>query len=111
MPVKTEFWVQAFIRKSNSNGLFAAQIRRGAAEAGAVFIIINRLDGTCRLLGPAPGPAYGDDGDRRFTDELPPGSPYEDCKLLLARRKSFDADLWIIEVEDRDGNAGLTVAE
>lgn len=111
MAVKSEFWVQAFIRKSNASGMFSALLKRGAAEAGAVFIIINRLDGTCRLLGPAPGPAYGEDGERRFIDELPDGASYDDCRALLDRRQKFDSDLWIVEVEDRAGNAGLTVAE
>jgi len=110
LSLKSEFWVQAFIRQANIDGLFCALLKRGAPEAGAVFVIVNRLDGTCRLLGPAPGPAYGESGERRFINELPDGATYEDCRQLLARRQKFDPDLWIVEVEARDGDAGLTVA-
>ena len=34
----------------------ARSIRKGAEEAGAVYVIVNHLDGTCHLFGPAPGP-------------------------------------------------------
>jgi len=30
---------------------------------------------------------------------------------LLDRRKKFDSDLWIVEVEDREGTAGLSAAK
>jgi hypothetical protein len=110
LALKSEFWVQAFMRQAALDGLFCALRKRGAPEAGAVFVLINRLDGTCRLLGPAPGPAYGEAGERRFIEELPSASDCQDCEALLARRKSFDQDIWIVEVEDRSGNAGLTVA-
>lgn len=110
MSLKSEFWVQAFIRQANINGMFCGLLKRGAPEAGAIFVIINRLDGSFRLLGPAPGPAYGENGERRFIDEVPQGASFDDCRALLERRQKFDPDLWIIEAEDRNGNAGLTVA-
>ena len=34
-----------------------------------------------------------------------------DVTALLARRKKFDSDLWVVEVEDRDGTAGITAAK
>lgn len=110
MSLRSDIWVQAFIRQANIDGNFSALLKRGAPEAGAVFVIVNRPDGTCRLLGPAPGPAYGENGERRFIEELPADATYDDCRQLLQRRQKFDPDLWIVEVEARDGNAGLTVA-
>lgn len=98
------------MRRTNAEGLFSALQKRGAPEAGAVFVIINRLDGSYRLLGPAPGPAYSEDGDRRFIEELPGPASYEEVTALLARRAKFDSDLWIVEVEDRSGIAGLMLA-
>lgn len=89
-------------------GLYGAVIRKGAEEAGAVHVIVNHLDGTCHLLGPAPGEAYDALGERRFIIEVaPPGTP-ADAMALLARRQRFDPDLWIVEVEDRAGLAGLS---
>jgi hypothetical protein len=106
--LKTSIWVQALLRRCNAEGLYGAVIAKGAEEAGALFIIVNHLDGTCHLFGPAPGPAYDDKGDRRFIDELPPPAAEADVQALLARRKAFDPDLWIIEIEDRHGSAGIT---
>lgn len=107
MRLKSEVWVQAFVRKCNAEGKYCTIVAKGAAEAGAVFVIINRLDGRFHLFGPAPGTAFDDQGDRRFIEELPFPATEADVTALLARRKKFDSDLWIVEVEDRQGSAGL----
>ena len=39
-------------RRCHIEGAFAAVRRRGAEEAGAVFIKLNRLDGTAELTTP-----------------------------------------------------------
>ena len=54
MRLKSGIWVAAYVRRCHIEGAFAAVRRRGAEEAGAVFIKINRLDGTGVLYGPAP---------------------------------------------------------
>jgi hypothetical protein len=111
MRLKSEIWVQAFVRKCNAEGKFCAVVAKGAAEAGAIFVIINRLDGRFHLFGPAPGPAFDDHGDRRFIDELPFPAAEADVTALLARRQKFDSDLWIVEAEDRGGTAGLVATK
>lgn len=99
------------MRKCNGQGKFCTVAAKGAAEAGAIFVIINRLDGRFHLFGPAPGPAFDDHGDRRFIEELPFPATEADVTTLLVRRRKFDSDLWIVEVEDRDGTAGLVPAK
>ena len=99
------------MRKCNGQGKFCTVAAKGAAEAGAIFVIINRLDGRFHLFGPAPGPAFDDHGDRRLIEELPFPATEADVTTLLARRRKFDSDLWVIEVEDRDGTAGLVPAK
>ena len=91
-------------------GIFGAVVRKGAEEAGAVHVIVNHLDGTCHLLGPAPGEAYDETGERRWIAEIAPPQTPADAMALLERRKRFDPDLWIVEVEDRKGMAGLNVS-
>jgi hypothetical protein len=54
MRVKSSIWVAAYVRRAYVEGAFAVVRRRGADEAGAVFIKIARLDGTAELFGPAP---------------------------------------------------------
>ena len=111
MRLKSEVWVHAFMRRCSVDGKYCTVASRGAAEAGAVFIIVNRLDGRFHLFGPAPGPAFDENGERRFVEELPFPASEADVAALLARRKKFDSDLWIVEVEDRDGTAGVATAK
>ena len=69
MRLKSGIWVAAYLRRCAVEGAFAAVRRRGAEEAGAVFIKINRLDGTAELYGPAPQSAFDEahPSDRAFS--------------------------------------------
>lgn len=108
MRLKSAIWVSAFLRRCTVEGIFGAVLRKGAEEAGAVHVIVNHLDGTCHLFGPAPGGAYDDMGERRWIIEISPPQTPADATALLERRLRFDPDLWIVEVEDRKGMAGLS---
>ncbi len=110
MRLKSGIWAAAFLRRAMVEGLYGAVVKRGAEEAGAIYVIVDHLDGTCHVFGPAPGPAYDEEGERRWTVELePPASPAE-AKLILDRKQRFDPDIWILEVDDRKGTAGLFAA-
>lgn len=95
------------MRRCQGEGLYGVVLHRGAAEAGAVFVLVNHLDGTCDLLGPPPGSAFNDEGERRFTREFEKPVSLQVAEALLLRRRKFDSDLWAIEIEDRTGLAGL----
>ena len=58
MRLKSGIWVAAYIRRCNGEGASAVVRRRGADEAGAIFIKLNRLDGTAEIYGPAPQTAF-----------------------------------------------------
>ena len=107
MRLKSGIWVSAFLRRCMVEGLYGAVIRKGAEEAGAVYVIVNHLDGGCHLFGPAPGPSHDDAGERRWVVELTPPASMRDVDNLLERKQRFDPDIWIVEVEDRNGTAGL----
>jgi hypothetical protein len=107
MRLKSEFWVQAFLRTNEQSGRSGAVLRKGAPEAGAVFVVINHLNGTSTLLGPAPGPAYDEQGDRRFLRETPHPVEWHDVRLKLERKANQDSDIWVVEVDDRSGLGGL----
>ena len=107
MRLKSGIWVAAYLRRCNVEGAFAAVRRRGAEEAGAVFIVINRLDGTATLYGPAPQAVFDEaqPSERIFT-ALAGGAtpvPEADIQARLAREQKFDPDLWVIEVEEKAG--------
>jgi hypothetical protein len=105
--LKTGIWVAAYLRRCQVEGDFAAVRRRGAEEAGAIFIIVNRLDGTATLYGPAPQSAFDESqpAERYFTAMLGGATPVAeaDVEARLAREIRFDPDVWIIEIEDRGG--------
>ena len=54
MRLKSGIWVAAYIRRCQVEGAQAVLRRRGAEEAGAVFIKVSKLDGTAEVYGPAP---------------------------------------------------------
>ena len=104
MRLKSEIWVRAYLRRCQAEGVPAVIMRRGDDAAGAIFICIDRLDGTVRLYGPAPAGSSESDTERRWVScfgarvvEQAEASKY------LVRQHDFDPDLWIIAVEDRAG--------
>lgn len=106
MRLKSAIWVAAYIRRCNIEGAFAAVRRRGAEEAGAIFIVLNRLDGTADLYGPAPQAVFDQarPADRAFSAILKQRpAPEADVNARLAREIDFDPDVWIVEVEDKAG--------
>lgn len=111
MRLKSGIWVAAYLRRCGVEGVFAAVRRRGAEEAGAIFIKINRLDGTGVLYGPAPQSAFEDARpvDRIFAAIAGAKEPAKDADIeaRLVREIRFDPDVWIIEVEDRAGRSYL----
>jgi hypothetical protein len=90
----------------------AAVVRRGADEAGAILVIVDRLDGTVDLYGPAPQSAFADSrpADRLF-QLLMSRSERAAIDARLADELQFDPDLWVVEVEDRSGRAFLDLTE
>ncbi len=107
MRLKSGIWVGAYLRRCEIEGAFAAVRRRGADEAGAIFIVVNRLDGTATLYGPAPQSAFDEaqPADRIFAAMLGGAAPVPevDVEARLAREMRFDPDIWIVEIEDRAG--------
>jgi hypothetical protein len=104
MRLKSTIWVSAYIRRCNGAGAPAVLRRRGAEEAGAIFIKIDRLDGTVDLFAPAPQSAFAEASvsDRAFTRSMA-ARPAADVEAYLAREIRFDPDVWIVEVEDHAG--------
>ena len=112
MRVTSDFFVSALVRRIFGEGGFAAVSRRGAQEAGAVFVVVDRLDGTFDFYAPAPqalmdGPAL----ERQFErTDTATDRPRIDARLASEAR--MDPDFWVVEIEARDGRVELpTVKE
>ena len=113
MRLKSAIWVAAYVRRCHIEGAFAVVRRRGAEEAGAIFVKVAKLDGTAALYAPAPQSDFDEarPGDRRFVAVLPAVfAPDADIEARLVREVKFDSDVWIVEVEDRAGRHFLDLA-
>jgi hypothetical protein len=102
--LKAGLWVGAYLRQLSAVAIPVAVTRRGDPDAGAIFVKINTLDGFALVLRPAASGLPGADTDRRWSPALPGGRLEEKtADAYLARQVGFDSDMWIVEVEDRQG--------
>ena len=110
--LRTDFWVSALRRRAEAAGAYVSIARRGADEAGAVFVVVDRRDGRFDLYGPAPQSVFGEDrpADRLFSLVAQIGSEAE-LGQRMERELRFDPDLWRVDIEDRDGRSFLDVVE
>jgi hypothetical protein len=106
MDFRTDVWAAALIRRAELGGAAAFVVRKGDAERGAVLVKVSTLDGRARLYEPALGP----DGGDVFLDlsHGVEGDADAAVEEMIAARVRYDPDLWVIEIEDRDGRHFLT---
>lgn len=100
MRVTSDLFVSALVRRAFAAGGFAAVERRGATEAGAIFVTARSRLGEVTLFGPAAQATYeeGRPQERFFTELM----RSEDPGVIAARLEKearFDPDLWVVEVE------------
>lgn len=98
----SEFFVSALTRRVFNAGGFAAVMRKGAAEAGAVFLVFRGRDGLCRLVGPAPQTGYdeaGADGAGRRFSVVAEGLDDAALEKRIERETRFDSDVWFVELD------------
>ena len=93
-----DIWVSAYLRRLQLSDIPAFVTAKGDATAGAVLVKLNTLDGHAKVFQRSFDLMSGErswvvlsEGSEREVDEA------------LERQKSFDPDLWVIEVEDRRG--------
>jgi hypothetical protein len=104
MRLKSEIWVKAYLRRCTVNGASGVVARHGDDDAGAIFIKIVRQDLMAAVYAPAPAGLDDADHDRRWVSRFDRGFvPEAEAETLLKRETSFDSDLWIVEIEDREG--------
>lgn len=106
MLLSTDIWVAALIRRAELAGAFAVVARKGDARAGSVLVkALNRGDGTSRLYSEATR----GDGERVWM--MPSLSDQEpELDRYIERALKIDPDLWVVEIEDKEGRHFLTEA-
>jgi hypothetical protein len=101
--LKSGIRVSAHIRRAQGEGAFAAIARRGDPDAGAVAVKVYLGARTARLY------IQSRDLDGRAIWREPFETVVEEEKIdgWLKKEAAIDPDLWVIEIEDRDGRAFL----
>jgi len=97
--LKAGIFVRALIRRAEVAGAAAYVVRKGAEEAGAVLLKIARLDGTSLVLSQA----RRGEGELVWVKPLGDAADDEKARSYFDRQIKFDPDLWIVEIEDRQG--------
>ncbi len=108
--LRSDLWASAFVRRHNDVGEPCVVSRKGDPIAGQIFIEIDHLNGTVTLLTPAPATAIVDgDEDRLFVRRFDHADP-KSVADRIAREAKFDPDLWVLSLEMRGDDPGVTMA-
>jgi hypothetical protein len=101
--LKTEIRVSAHLRRVQAAGAFAAIARKGDPDAGAVAVKVFMGSGVARLFIES----RDIDGNQIWRE--PMEGPVEERRIddYLEKEARFDPDLWVVEIEDRDGRSFL----
>ena len=94
----TDVWVSAYLTRLRLIDIPVFVTRKGDPTAGSVIVKLNTLDGQARAFQRQFDLISGE----RTWVTLAEG-PEADVDASLTKQASFDPDLWLIEVEDKQG--------
>lgn len=97
-----DFWVHAYLARLALANIPAYVTAHGDATAGAVLVKCATLDGRARLFQRSFDLMTG----QRTWVTLADGAE-ADVDAGIARQRRMDPDLWVIEIENRDGRTLL----
>ena len=98
MRLTADIWVSAYLTRLRLAAIPAFVVARGDATAGAVMVKLNTLDGRACCYQRSFDLMTGD----RSWVILAQGAE-TDLDQSVQRQRGYDPDLWVIEVEDRQG--------
>ncbi len=105
--LKTEIRVGAHMLRARGAGAFATVARKGDPDAGAVAVKVYLGPGAARLFVQSRDL----DGHLIWRDPFEEDAGGEETEARvdrwLEREVAIDPDLWIVEIEDREGRAFL----
>ncbi len=95
----TALLIAAQARIAAQSGIAMIVTHKGDASNGAIFLKINKLDGTAHVYNQGQL-----DDEKVWLPALSKEAvPEKEADRYLAEQIAFDPDLWVIEVEDRQG--------
>lgn len=99
------FWVSAYLRRLALADIPVFVTKRGDDTAGAVIVKLATLDGKAKAFQRSFDLMSG---ARKWMVLAEGDEPEVDA--ALARQRSYDPDLWLLEIEDRLGRTLLEEA-
>lgn len=103
MLLNSDLWVGALIRRAQIEGANATVVKKGDANAGTVIVkTYNTSDRSAHVYSEA----FGQDGDRLWIQ--PVTGTESELDAWIERQRGYDPDLWVVEVEDRQGRHFIT---
>lgn len=100
--IKTHIWAGALVRRASAAGAFVYVAQKGDPDSGVAMVKVCTLDGRAALYSP----------ERSFDGEsgyrLSAAGDERDIDGKIRKRAQSDPDLWVIEIEDREGRNFLT---
>jgi len=94
----SEIWVAAYLTRCRLADIPAFVVARGDHTAGAVLVKLNTLDGRACCYHRSFDILSG---ERQWIVHVE--GIEADVDVSVTKQRSFDSDLWVIEVEDRQG--------
>lgn len=91
----SSLFVNALLRLADRDGGFGAVLSKGDQTAGAVLILLVERGGRQMLLERLLQP----DGDYAWETPMAAGANADDVNRFLARRRQFDPDCWVVELD------------
>ena len=98
MRLTADIWTSAYLARLRQQEIPAFVVQKGDLTAGAVLIKLNTLDGNACCYQRSFDLMTGE----RAWVVLSEGAE-ADVDSAIAKQRSFDPDLWVIEVEDKNG--------
>ena len=99
--LKAGIFVRALIRRAQIEGASAFVIRSGAEDAGSIILKVAKLDGSVLVLNQARNAR----GELVWAQALGGWEDEARSAQWCDKQVKFDPDLWIVEIEDREGRA------
>lgn len=100
--IPAHLWVSALLRRASVAGAFATIVHRGDEDRGDVLVKVTRARGEAQLYAPAFNPEGPSEFERLASEDEAAAD------ALIAKRLKSDRDLWVVEIEDREGRHFLT---
>ena len=91
----TSVLVSALLRRAEAEGGFGTVLAKGDATSGTVAVVLLERGGNPRLFERL----LQSDGRYAWGESLAAQEGEEGVKALLERRRRFDPDLWILELD------------